>query len=66
MNRENRLLVGILIVMWIAFLTWQIMVQDWLGELEDDMIRLDLVLVLPGLVIISLLVGLLVRNDMRK
>lgn len=66
MNLQNRVLVAILIMMWCAFGWWQLSVQELLLEMQDDMIRLDLLLVLPALVIITGSLLLFIKSDNKK
>ncbi len=63
MSGENRILVGILIVIWIAFGFWQMANREILQDAPEGLVRLDLVLVLPALVIITILLFLMIKND---
>lgn len=66
MNVQNRILVMILVMMWCAFGWWQLSVQELLLEMQDDMIRLDLLLVLPTLIVITGSLLLFIKSDQKK
>ena len=66
MSGQNRILVGILIVIWIAFGFWQMANREILQDAPEGIVRLDLVLVLPALVIITILLFLMIKNDIHK
>lgn len=66
MNLQNRVLVMILVMIWCAFGWWQFSVQELLLEMQADMIRLDLLLVLPALLVITVGLLLFIRSDNKK
>lgn len=66
MSGQNRILIGILIIIWIAFGLWQIANRDLLKDAPEGIVRLDLFLVLPALVAITIGLLYLILKDSRK
>lgn len=66
MSGQNRILVGILILIWVAFCFWQVANRDLLQDAPVDIVRLDLLLVLPALVAITVLLLYNIMKDTGK
>ncbi|NER12826.1 hypothetical protein GWK08_05200 [Leptobacterium flavescens] len=45
--------IGILIT-WVAFFMWELQVQKWIDKMEEPVMRLDLVIILPGILLMTL------------
>lgn len=48
------MLLIILIVVWLIFVMWEIEVTRWINEEALHVFRIDLVIILPGLVFLTL------------
>lgn len=66
MSGQNRILVGILIVIWAAYSFWQTANRDLLQDAPEDTVRLDLWMVLPVLIAITLALLFVILKDRRK
>ena len=66
MSGQNRILVGILVVIWTAFGFWQTANRDLLQDAPDGTIRLDLWMVLPVLVAITIALLFVILKDRQK
>ena len=66
MSGQNRIQVGILVVIWTAFGFWQAANRDLLQDAPEGTVRLDLWLVLPVLVIITLALLFVILKDWQK
>ena len=66
MSGQNRILVGILVVIWAAYGFWQTANRDLLQDAPEGTVRLDLWMVLPVLVAITLALLLVILKDRRK
>lgn len=49
-KKEN---LAFLLIIWTIFLIWELQVIKWAGTVEDPIIRVDLVVILPGIIILS-------------
>lgn len=66
MSGQNRTLVGILVVIWAAYGFWQTANRDLLQDAPEGTVRLDLWMVLPVLVAITLALLFVILKDRRK
>ncbi|NRB51279.1 MAG: hypothetical protein HRU41_26645 [Saprospiraceae bacterium] len=66
MSGQNRMLVGILVVIWTAFGFWQTANRDLLQDAPEGTIRLDLWMVLPVLVAITVALVVVIAKDRKK
>lgn len=44
----------LLIIVWLIFVMWEIEVTRWIQEEAQHVFRIDLVIILPGLVLLTL------------
>lgn len=44
---------GFLLIIWSIFLIWELQVIKWAETVEEPIIRVDLVVILPGIIILS-------------
>lgn len=51
---KKSVLLIILIVVWLIFVMWEIEVTKWIKEEALQVFRIDLVIILPGLVFLTL------------
>lgn len=54
---------SLLVIIWVVFLVWEYFVQQWAKDVNGPIIRVDLVLILPVLLIGS---GVLIYQLVRK
>ncbi|MBX2875927.1 MAG: hypothetical protein KTR30_27650 [Saprospiraceae bacterium] len=66
MSGQNRIQVGILVVVWTAFGFWQTANRDLLQDAPEGTVRLDLWLVLPFLVVITVALLFVILKDWQK
>ncbi len=66
MSGQNRILVGILIVIWAAYGFWQTANRELLQDAPEGTVRLDLWMVLPFLIAITLALLFVILKDRRK
>ena len=66
MSGQNRILVGILVAIWTAFGFWQTANRDLLQDAPEGTIRLDLWMVLPVLVAITVALVVVIVKDRQK
>lgn len=66
MSGQNRILVGILVVIWAAYGFWQTANRDLLQDAPEGTVRLDLWMVLPFLIAITLALLFVILKDRRK
>lgn len=66
MSGQNRILVGILVAIWAAFGFWQTANRDLLQGAPEGTIRLDLWMVLPVLVAITVALVVVIVKDRQK
>ncbi|MEP0262918.1 hypothetical protein [Dokdonia sp.] len=45
---------ALLIIVWLIFVIWEIEVAKWIQEEAQHVFRIDLVIILPGLVLLTL------------
>lgn len=62
-KKEN---LALLLITWTIFLIWELQVIKWAETVEGSIIRVDLVVILPGIIILSyyLLRGLKKNNNL--
>lgn len=51
--KKKALGVAILII-WVIFFIWELEVAKWIREMKGDIIRLDLIIIFPGLVLLTI------------
>ena len=51
---KKSVLLIILIVVWLIFVMWEIEVTKWIKEEALQVFRIDLIIILPGLVFLTL------------
>ncbi len=49
-KKEN---LGFLLIIWTIFLIWELQVIKWTEAFENVLIRVDLVIILPGIILLS-------------
>ncbi len=62
-KKEN---LALLLIVWAIYLIWELQVMKWAETVEGPIIRVDLVVILPGIIILSyyLIRGLKKNNNL--
>jgi TRAP-type C4-dicarboxylate transport system permease small subunit len=51
MHRTILILIAFLILIWSSFIVWEILVSKWIQTVSEDIIRIDLIFILPILIL---------------
>ena len=54
MKRSNKIRLGILIFIWVCYIIWEIKVEKWVASETGAVIRVDLILIIPSLTILTI------------
>ncbi|WP_299884103.1 hypothetical protein [uncultured Lacinutrix sp.] len=54
MKRTTLLLLAFLILLWTSFIVWEILVNNWIQTLNQYILRIDLIIILPILILTTL------------
>lgn len=60
---NNKHLWLFLIIIWSTFIVWEIQVKEWLAYETNFIFRVDLVIILPALIILTLYVTSFIINQ---
>ncbi|MCF6348486.1 MAG: hypothetical protein L3J20_09340 [Flavobacteriaceae bacterium] len=65
MKKSHKYLIGFLVFSWISFIIWEIYVEKWAANETGPVIRVDLIIIIPVLLIITIFVlyKLFRKND---
>lgn len=63
LKRNNKHLWLFLLIIWSTFIAWEIQVKEWLVNETNFIFRVDLVIILPTLIILTLYVTAIVINQ---